>query len=43
MAGLATDPARRVAIGEATRDHVLRYHSWGSIARDLLARAGIGP
>lgn len=39
---LAADRAQRAAMGAAARDHVLHHHSWDGIARDLLARAGIG-
>lgn len=42
LAGLAADSARRAAMGSAARDHVLRHQSWDGIARDLLARAGVG-
>lgn len=42
LAQLAADPARRAAMGAAARDHVLKHHSWNGIARDLLARAGVG-
>ena len=43
LTALAVDPARRLAMGAAARQHVLEHHSWDGIARDLLARAGVLP